>query len=308
MYGFPESHAASFALLAYASAYLRTHYLPAFTCALLNNQPMGFYHPATIVKDAQRHGLRVRPVDINRSKAVCILEQLELRLGFNYVRSLRASTAALLEARQPYTSINDVSLRVPELNKDEMQQLAAIGAFNSIGAEHRRNALWQAAWASRPAGELLKPVAEMHPETPLHAMTLEERLIADRTGIGMTLGPHPMAYRREEMNRLRVTPAAGLPEIRNGRTVRVAGNVIVRQRPGTAKGVLFMSLEDETGISNVVVLPEVFELQRREILTHAWVLVEGKMQNVDSVIHIQAERVVGLGDPLHVGVGSHDFH
>ena len=108
--------------------------------------------------------------------------------------------------------------------------------------------------------------------------------------------------------RSRVTPAAGLSEIRNGRTVRVAGNVIVRQRPGTAKGVLFMSLEDETGISNVVVLPEVFEQQRREILTHAWVLVEGKMQNVDSVIHIQAERVVGLGDPLRIGVGSHDFH
>ncbi len=308
MYGFPESHAASFALLAYASAYLRTHYLPAFTCALLNHQPMGFYHPATIVQDAQRHGLKVRPVDINRSKALCTLENLELRLGFNYVRGLRGATAKVLESRQPYASIDDVSRRVMEINKDEMQQLAAIGAFNSIGAQHRRNALWQASWASRPTGELLKPVSELEAKTPLRAMTLEERLVADRSGIGMTIGKHPMAYRRDEMNQLRVIPAAGLPSIRDGRKVRVAGNVIVRQRPGTAKGVMFLSLEDETGISNVVILPEVFEEQKREILTHAWVLVEGKMQNVDSVIHILAERVVALPDPLRVGVVSHDFH
>ena len=309
MFGFPESHAASFALLAYASAYLRTYYLAAFTCALLNNQPMGFYHPATLVKDAQRHGLRVLPVDINRSGGVCTIEDFHLRLGLNYVRGLRRQATEAIVRLQPFSNIEDLARRVPELKKEEFHQLAAIGALNSIGAKHRRDALWQVSRASRPTGELLRDVPESAPEAPpLRQMTIEERLVADSSGIGMTIGRHPMAHRRAEMDRLRVIPAAALPSMVNGRIVRVAGNVIVRQRPGTAKGVTFLSLEDETGISNVVIMPDLFENQRLEILTHPWVMVEGRIQNVDNVIHILAERVSPLANPLELGASSHDFH
>jgi error-prone DNA polymerase len=308
MFGFPESHAASFALLAYASAYLRTYYLAAFTCALLNNQPMGFYHPATLVKDAQRHGLQVLPVDINRSRKVCTLEDSCLRLGLNYVRGLSATASAAIVEQQPFTTIDDLALRVPELHKEHLEQLAAIGALNSIGAKHRRDALWQASWRAKPAGTLLHGLAESAPESPLRQMTLEERLVADCGGIGMTIGKHPMAYRRTEMDKLRVTPAAELSLIPNGRTVRVAGNVIVRQRPGTAKGVTFLSLEDETGISNIVIMPDIFEDQRLAILGYSWVMVEGRMQNVDRVTHVLADRVSPLANPLEIGARSHDFH
>jgi error-prone DNA polymerase len=308
MFGFPESHAASFALLAYASAYLRTYYLAAFTCALLNNQPMGFYHPSTLVKDAQRHGLRVLPVDINRSKTVCTLEDRQLRLGFNYVSGLSAMAAEATVQRQPFTSIDDLALRVPELRREHLEQLAAIGALNPIGAKHRRDALWQASRMARPAGTLLRSVPESFPESPLREMTLEERLVADSTGIGMTIGKHPIAYRRAELDRLRVVPAAALSSIPNGRNVRVAGNVIVRQRPGTAKGVTFLSLEDETGISNIVIMPDLFEDQRLTILSHPWFIVEGRLQNVDNVIHILAKRVLPLSNPLKISTRSHDFH
>jgi error-prone DNA polymerase len=416
MYGFPESHAASFALLAYASAYLRTHFMAAFTCALLNNQPMGFYHPATIVKDAQRHGLRVLPVDINLSGVKCGIEgrrgqgpgdrplaplrgsggqespwqatrspvspgpiepdqgvrrgrgrppHIHMRLGFRYVRGLRARAAEAIVEAQPIRDIEDLARRVPELDKSELTQLAAIGALNSIGAEHRRDALWKAARAARPVQDLLREVPETLPESglvekgqvvekgegengedengedengdrplcplstsskdqgiangdrvvsplfqesPLRPMTIEERLIADCEGTGMTIGRHPMAYHRAEMNRMGVTAAAGLHSIPNGRAVKVAGHVIVRQRPGTAKGILFMSLEDETGISNVVVMPGVFEQQRVDIVGHPWVMVEGQMQNVDNVIHILARRVLPMPRAMEIGSISHDFH
>lgn len=308
MFGFPESHAASFALLAYASAYLRTYYLAAFTCALLNNQPMGFYQPATLIKDAQRHGLRVLPVDINLSRSVCSIENFHIRLGFNYVRGLHKAAMEGIMREQPFSSIDDLARRVPELRKENTERLAAIGALNSIGAKHRRDALWQAAWSSRPAGELVQTVPEAAPVGPLIQMTIEERLIADCAGTGMTIGKHPMAYRRAEMDQLKVVPAARLFSIANGRTVRVAGNVIVRQRPGTAKGILFLSLEDETGISNVVIMPDLFKEQQLNILTHPWVMVEGQMQNVDGVVHILAKQVFPLTNPLDLGTHSHDFH
>ena len=308
MFGFPESHAASFALLAYASAYLRTYHIAAFTCALLNNQPMGFYHPATIVKDAQRHGLRFLPVDINRSQVKCTIEDSHLRLGFNYVRGLSGKSAAGIAGGQPFENIEDLVQRVPNLNKEEMTQLAAIGALNPIGAKHRRDALWQSSRASRPVGELLVAIPEQEREFPLRQMNLEERLVADVRGTGMTIGPHPMSYRRAEMNKLRVTTAAGLASVSNGRWVRVAGNIIVRQRPGTAKGITFMSLEDETGIANIVIMPDLFERQRREILSHPWVTVEGKLQNVDNVVHVLASRIVPIVWSMNAGAPSHDFH
>jgi len=308
MYGFPESHAASFALLSYASAYLKTHYLAAFTCAILNNQPMGFYHPATLIKDAQRHGLRVLPVDINRSLENCRMEEMHVRMGFRYVRGLRKQCAEAIVKGQPFENIEDLARRTPELQKEEMTQLAAIGALNSIGAAHRRDGLWQAARAVRLVGELLRPVPELAPESPLLQMTIEERLEADCQGTGMTIGRHPMAYCRAELDRLHVTPAAGLSRIPNGHLVRVAGNVIVRQRPGTAKGILFVSLEDETGIANCVVMPDVFEQQRMVILDNPWLMVVGQMQNVDNVIHVLAQKFSPLDHPAAVSATSHDFH
>jgi error-prone DNA polymerase len=200
LYGFPESHAASFALLAYASAFLKCHHLAAFTCALLNNQPMGFYHPAVVLKDAQRHGLRALAVDITRSLYECSLEDLQLRLGLNYVRGLRAQVSREIvkeRIRQPFTDIDDLARRVPQLRKDELAVLAKIGALNPLQAQHRRDALWKATRAGRPVGPLLNRVAENDAESPLAPMTTEERLFADYRGTSLTVGRHPMAHHRK---------------------------------------------------------------------------------------------------------------
>jgi error-prone DNA polymerase len=310
LYGFPESHAASFALLAYASAYLKVHFLAAFTCAMLNNQPMGFYSPAVLIKDAQRHGLRVLPIDITRSQWNCTLENMDLRLGLRYVKGLRAeSGAGILREREAasFTDIDDLARRVPELRKDEMAKLAATGALNPLGAAHRRDALWKSSRAARDAGPLLAEVPENDPQAPLLPMTIDERLNADYGGTGINIGRHPMFHRREEMNALGVTPAAKLTGIRSGKPVRIAGNVIVRQRPGTAKGIVFLSIEDETGIANAVVMPDVFDSHRLLIVSERWLLVEGPIQNVDNVIHVRASRIEKLGFSA-ASVPSHDFH
>ena len=310
LYGFPESHAASFALLAYASAYLKVHYLAAFTCALLNNQPMGFYHPAVLIKDAQRHGLRVMPIDITRSEWHCSLENLELRLGFNYVKGLRKQAGfAITEARRkaPFADIDDLARRVPMLRQDEMSKLAETGALNTLNAKHRRDALWKGSRAVRAVGPLLDQVPEVASESPLDVMTVEERLHADYSGTGVNIGKHPMAHRREALDALGVTRAADLPYIRPNSTVRVAGCVIVRQRPGTAKGIVFLSLEDETGISNVVVMSEMFDAERSMLVTEPWLLVEGPIQNIDKVIHIRAKRIEPLPYQA-IKSASHDFH
>lgn len=309
LYGFPESHAASFALLAYASAYLKVHYLAAFTCALLNNQPMGFYHPAVLVKDAQRHGLRVLPVDVNVSQYDCTVEGPErhLRLGLRMVRGLRGEAAQCIAAKQPFVSIDDLAHRVPELHKDEMEKLASIGALNSLGAAHRRDALWKAGRAGRPAPPLLELLPENDPQSPLAALTVPERLEADYLGTSLTVGRHPMAWHRDAMNELGVTTARDLNRIPNGGGVRVAGCVIVRQRPGTAKGICFLSLEDETGIANIVVMPDLFEQHRLTVVGHPYLLVEGKVQNVDHVIHVLAKKIDRLETALPV-TSSHDFH
>ncbi len=312
LYGFPESHAASFALLAYASAYLKTHYLAAFTAALLNNQPMGFYHPSTIVKDAQRHGLKVRPVDVTHSGWLCSLEQsagsLVLRLGFRYVRGLRqeAGEAIVREReRAPFASIDDLVRRVPELRKDELTTLAGIGALNPLESLDRRGALWEAARAIEPAGPLLEQAQDRDP-SPLAPMTDDERLFADYHGTGLTVGQHPMAFRRAEMHKRKVTPAARLRRVRNGALVRIAGAVIVRQRPGTANGFVFLSIEDETGISNAIVTPDVFE-QNRMVLVHApFLYIEGTLQNIDDVVSVKASRIEAL--PAWAPSVSHDFH
>jgi error-prone DNA polymerase len=321
LYGFPESHAASFALIAYASAYLKSYYLAAFTAATLNNQPMGFYSPATIVKDAQRHGLKVRPVDIMKSEYLCTLEPCEntfaLRLGLNYTRGLREVAAKAIvqeRARAPFTSVDDLTKRVPELRRDEVVKLAQIGALNNIAAAtskkvlhmHRRDALWQAERAARFPGPLLQQITEKETNSPLRQMTSEERLVADFDGTGMTVGPHPMQYRRAELNAMRVRRAADLPQLPNGIQVRIAGNVIARQRPGTAKGFIFLSLEDETGISNAIITPDLYENNRLTI-HETFLMIEGTLQNLENVISVKASKVVPL--PISAAkTPSHDFH
>ncbi|HEV2689903.1 MAG TPA: error-prone DNA polymerase, partial [Bryobacteraceae bacterium] len=315
LYGFPESHAASFALIAYASAYLKCRYLAAFTAAILNNQPMGFYAPATLVKDAQRHGLHFKPIDVTRSDWRCTVEDYNgehwVRLGMNYVKGLREQAAqAILDARAqaPFNSIQDLVDRSPELRKDELRKLSEIGALNFITADpiHRRAALWDSELAIRPRGPLFT-ADDPATEQPLAQMSATDRLNADFRGTHLTIGSHPMRFHREKLKALGVTPANQLHNIRNGWPVRIAGCIICRQRPGTAKGLLFISMEDETGVSNAVVMPDVFDRERTTILNNAYLVIEGEMQNIDNVRTVRAERF----EPLSVAeeaVPSHDFH
>ena len=277
LYGFPESHAASFALLAYASAYLKCHYLAAFLAAMLNNQPMGFYHPATLVKDAQRHGLRVRPIDVTQSDWLCtIAPDKSLRMGLRYIRGLREAAGRAIEAARrasPFTSIDDLVRRVPELRKDELRQLAKTGALNFINDIHRRDAMWESERARRLAGPLLDPVQQIEQSSPLRQMNLKERLHADFSGTGLTVGRHPMAYYRPEMEKQGVHTAKELHVLRDGQLVKVAGAVIVRQRPGTAHGFVFLSLEDETGIANIIVEPKMFDRYKETLVRNPFLLI-----------------------------------
>ncbi len=373
LYGFPESHAASFALIAYASAYLKCHYLAAFTAALLNNQPMGFYSPATIVKDAQRHRLRLLPIDVTKSEWNCTLERVHstqypvlsenpaakrrqnaahgasrgeaeinelapeerkriageevaLRMGLRYTRGLREEAArSLLRERllAPFTSIHDLTRRVPELRKDELTTLAEIGALNSVSVSqfhnskpetrnpklrfHRRDALWQVERAVHPSGPLLEQQSEPDAPSPLAPMNHEERLVADFHGTGLTVGPHPMSYKREWLNAMGIRRAIELRNLPTGKRLRIGGCVITRQRPGTAKGFVFLSLEDETGVANAIVHPDLFHQHRLLLTSERFLAVEGILQNQDNVISVKAERV----QPLFVTqaeTSSHDFH
>jgi error-prone DNA polymerase len=321
MYGFPESHAASFALIAYASAYLKVQYLAAFTCGLLNNQPMGFYSPAVLIKDAQRHGLRVRPMDVQCSDWLCTLEpprdgSLSLRIGFNYAKGLRQSSAnEILAARNLdglFASVEDLAQRVPALNRKELVALARIGALNSLDkVEHRRDALWQVEQAGRPVGPLLRATdsaATSHNDpSPLQKMTTDERLTADYMGTGLTTGPHPMAYHRETLRQDGILSAEELTQRHSNQSVRIAGCVIARQRPGTAKGFVFLSLEDETGIANIILAPDVFEQNRVTVTRGRFLLIEGPLQNQDGVIHVKGRCILPL-DISRVEIRSHDFH
>jgi error-prone DNA polymerase len=390
LYGFPESHAASFALLVYASAYLKAHYPAAFYAAMLNNQPMGFYHPATLVKDAQRHGVRFVPIDVQESDWECRVEpDGSVRLGLMYVNGLREEVGtaiavgvrrSALGAQDASTGIDDATVRCPKcgcddvsmlekgadgirfcnicahdwspaiatssgeqaerpapsaqrrygsieeliaharLRRNELATLADIGALNAFGHD-RRSALWQIERAIRPSGDLFKD-ADSRPDppasgavqdvlsgasaSPLRPMTAPERLMADYAGTSLTIGPHPMALRRAELALRGVLRARDLPRGRHGRRVRVAGAVITRQRPGTAKGFVFLTLEDETGIANIIVRPDLYSAQRAAIVGEPYLLIEGTLQIQEGVTSIKAERVVPL-----IGEGpepqSHDF-
>ena len=321
MYGFPESHAASFALIAYASAYLKVHYLAAFICGLLNNQPMGFYSPAVLVKDAKRHGLRIRPIDVQRSEWPCTLEEESdgshsLRIGMNYAKGLRRSSAeALLSARSRdgvFRSIDDLVFRVPELARNELVSLAHIGALNSLGnVQHRRDALWQVEAAGRPVGPLLRNLQAVQKKAtvcmPLKQMTTDERLAADYAGTGLTTSPHPMAYQRGILRSQGILSTDDLTRASNNNFASVAGCVIARQRPGTAKGFVFLSLEDETGIANIIISPDIFERERVVVTRSRFLRIEGPVQNQDGVIHVKAYRITPL-DITSAEINSRDFH
>jgi len=318
LYGFPESHAASFALIAYASAFLKVRYLAAFTAALLNNWPMGFYHPATIVKDAQRHGLRVRPVDVVRSGWNCSLESDEnagfaLRVGLRYVRGLSKVAGEALVAERgcsAFGAVEELSRRVPQLSRDNLSMLARIGALNHLCGDtkfHRRDALWQVEKAVRRSGPLLEGIAERDSVSPLREMDLEERLVSDYHGTGMTTGPHPMAYRRDALRKLGIKSAMELRNLPDGKNATVAGCVITRQRPGTAKGIIFMTLEDETGTSRVIISPDFYDENRMVVLQERFVMVSGVVQNQDNVVHLKARKIQPMAISAAV-TPSHDFH
>ena len=394
LYGFPESHAASFALLAYASAYLKAHFPSAFYTALLNNQPMGFYHPSTLVKDAQRRGVRFHPIDVQASGWDCTVEpDGGIRLGLRYVNGLRqeigrritsvsasarpsgpvpppqgalicpkcgcddpsmleidgnqrfcnncshawAALAAALKGPRysRFVSLDDLVARAG-LRRDELVTLADIGALNAFGYD-RRSALWQVEQAVRPSGELFTTINAEHTEhaenmlveeedhsadstspesrvtshdadlTPLRPMTEAERLVADYAGTGLSIGRHPMALRRDELAMRGILRASDLHAARQGRRVRVAGMVITRQRPGTAKGFVFLTLEDETGIANIIVRPDLFARDRLVIVEEPFLLVDGVLQSQDGVISVRAEEVSGLPG-TGVDFEAHDFY
>ena len=319
LYGFPESHAASFALIAYASAYFKVKYLAAFTCAMLNNQPMGFYAPAVLVKDAQRHGLRVKPIDVQVSNAICTVEHdpdgsLSLRLGLNYARQLQATTAMQIVTSRSHSgcfqSIEDLVQRVPVLSRKDLAQLARIGALNTLNeVVHRRDAIWQIEQASRPVGPLLRQgdIAPKITKSPLRQMKAEERLIADYSGTGLTTGHHPMAYQRGRLRDMGILSASELKFQPHGRHVFTAGAVIARQRPGTALGFIFLSMEDETGIGNIIIHPQLYERERLLVTRGKFLKIYGKLQNQDGVIHVKAETLELL-QISSIEVRSHDFH
>ena len=366
LYGFPESHAASFALLAYASAYLKVHYPAAFFTALLNNQPMGFYHPASLVKDAQRRGVRFHPIDVQQSDWRCRVEEDgAIRIGFMYVNGLRKEAGQAMAAFDRtktlappvlcakcgsddesmieivrdsrtartyfcntcahewtvplqlvgrFASIEDITRRTG-LRRDELTTLADIGALNAF-TDERRSALWQVERAVRQAGELYEEWGrgkekwgereeEQKGGSPLAPMDEDERLRADYAGTGLTIGPHPMALRRGELALRGVMRASDLPQARDGRRVRVAGMVITRQRPGTAKGFVFLTLEDETGISNIIVRPDLFDRERMTVVRQPFLLVDGVLQHQDGVLSVKAERLQGIEGSA--SVDAHDF-
>jgi error-prone DNA polymerase len=318
LYGFPESHAISFAILAYGSAYLKVHRGPEFYASLLNNQPMGFYAPATIVKDAQRHGLKIKPVCVRQSDWRCaVVDDNTVRLGFCVVNGLRREHAEeLLRQRriQSFHSLHDFKRRVT-LSKEELRALAELGALNCF-AEHRRAAMWnveeilhddllgKGMLTNRLCRERSLQAGERS-QSPLQPMTLPERVKADYGTMDLTTGPHPMKLLRESLPE--IWRAIDLPRAPHGAFIQIAGNVICRQRPGTAKGFVFISLEDETGVSNAIVDPDMFERFRLVITEEAFLLIEGQVQNSDGVVLIKARDIRPLAHEQLVGSKSHDF-
>ena len=294
-YGFPESHAASFALIAYASAFVKCHYPDVFCAALLNSQPMGFYAPAQIVSDAKAHGVEVRPVCINRSRWDCTLEQIEdgqshaVRLGMRMVKGLAINDAARIVAArgdQPFATIDDMWRR-SNVASASLVEIAEADAFlPSLGLQ-RRDALWAikalrdeplplfAAAADREQAVIAE---QQEPHVSLRQMTEGSNVVEDYGHTGLTLRAHPVSFLREDLTKRQIVTCAEATSARDGRWLMTAGLILVRQKPGSAKGVMFMTIEDETGVANVVVWPSLFEKQRRVVLGSGMMAINGKIQ------------------------------
>ncbi len=310
-YGFPESHSASFALLVYVSAWIKRHHPAAFCAALLNSQPMGFYAPSQLVQDARRHGVEVLPVDVHASGWECTLEGGDpaLRLGMLMVRSLSqagAERVAAARGERPFATVEDLACRA-RLDARDLKALAAAGALRPL-ADHRRRAYWDVAGVEPPTPVLrAAPVVEAPP--CLRPPTEGEDLVADYASLGLTLGRHPLALLRERLERMRLATAAEIRRLPHGRSARACGIVVGRQRPDTASGVVFVTLEDETGTVNVVVWAKLGERQRRELLGARLLAVHGVIEREGEVVHLVARRLVDETALLgRLATRSRDFH
>jgi error-prone DNA polymerase len=287
-YGFPESHAASFALLVYISAWLKCHHPAAFACALLNAQPMGFYAPAQIIRDARAHGVEVRPADANASFWDCTLEGSALRLGFRLIDGFRTGWADALIAARGSGFGNMVALEAAGLPRLALETLAGADALASL-IPARREALWQMAVRQAPAA-LLAPRALPQADLPL--MSAGEAVVADYRTTGLSLRAHPCALLREKLAAAGAIDCAAIAGAKDGTKLRVGGVVVVRQRPGTAKGTVFITIEDETGIANLIIWPSLVQLLRQKILGASLLIAEGRLQrSEEGVTHIIVERL-----------------
>jgi error-prone DNA polymerase len=319
-YGFPESHAASFAIIAYASAWMKCHHPDVFCCALLNSQPMGFYAPAQLVTDAKNHGVEIRAVSVNASRWDCTLEETSggmraLRLGLRMTKGLANADAATIvgaRADMPFTSVEEMARRsaVPVA---ALERLAEADAFGALGLD-RRQALWAIRglsdtalplWVAADAGRLPQPEAT-EPGVALTPMTDAREVVEDYRSTGLTLRAHPVSFLRDALTARGMIACADLRRARDGRRVAVPGIVLVRQRPGSAKGVIFITLEDETGIANLVVWAPVFEQYRALVLSARMLAVRGRVQREGEVIHVVAETIEDLS-PLLAELGRQDF-
>lgn len=314
-YGFPESHSASFALLAYVSSWLKYYHPAAFTCALLNTQPMGFYAPPQLVQDARRHGVKILPIDARYSEADCAVvvsskpQTHVLRLGLNMVKGLsRTGVQSLLDARekQQFSDVHDLANRSC-LNRSDLEALAAADALHGLSGDRYR-AQWQVSGVEEPL-PLFEKNSRPESEVLLPKPSEGQNIVADYASSGVSLRRHPIALLRTRLDKRRVRTAKELWTVRNGAIARVAGLVIGRQRPGTASGVIFVTLEDETGQANVVVWPKVAEVQRKPLLQSQLLLVSGTVQQEDGVLHLVAGRLEDLSPWLGaLQTRSRDFH
>lgn len=313
-YGFPESHAASFALLVYASSWLKCHEPEAFLTAMLNSQPMGFYSPSQLVQDAKRHGVVVLPVDVTVSGWDSLLERLDsaprpaVRLGLSLLRGMREGAAQRIEvarAVRSFQSTDDLARRA-QLDRHDLQVLAGANALASL-AGNRREALWQSVVAV-PDRDLLAAAKPREVTPALGAPSEAEDIVGDYRSTGLTLGRHPLELLRPRLLKQRLMPADVLHAYRNGQLARGCGIVTVRQQPGTAKGVIFITIEDETGNVNVIIRPEVFQRQRAEVLSASLLGVYGVWQREGEVRHLVAQHLVDLSGLLGaLSTGSRNF-
>jgi error-prone DNA polymerase len=317
-FGFPESHALSFALLVYDSAWLKCHEPAAFTCALLNSQPMGFYAPAQLVRDARAHGVEVRAVDACKSHWDSTLERREdgepaLRLGLRLVKSLSQSGAERLVAARntcAFRSIGDLGVRAA-LDRGDLEALAAAGALAALSG-NRHLAFWEVAGTERPlplAPAATSPASVTEGRPLLSAPTEGQAIAADYASLGLTLGRHPLALLRKRLSAAALSCAAELIAAGNGARVRTAGIVIMRQRPSTASGVTFITLEDESGQVNVIVWESVGREQRRAMIESRLLEVHGELQHQEGVTHLIAHRLIDRSPLLgELTTRSRDFH